>query len=79
MEDILTLEGLLNEQAADSGFQDAAQTFGHPASGYLYDLDRIFVRKAPIDGALQKVVPATSLARISYLLHYSALTGHPQE
>lgn len=78
-DDCHTLENILSKQAADSECQAAAQKGKHPTSCYSYSHDGILVRKTHVDGALQKVVPATLRARILYLSRYLALAGHTQD
>lgn len=57
--EIPTLKEFLQEQAADRDCKLAAQTVRLPTSLFADDRNRVLVREAPEDRALQKFVPAT--------------------
>jgi transposase InsO family protein len=72
----LQLDELIREQATDPDCQEYSthtgkeSLFDHDASGLL-------IRRAPLDGTLQIVVPATLRPRLLHLEHYPRTAGHP--
>ena len=73
----ITVEEFLQAQATDSFCQEKAKAVGDSDSQFDYDRYGLLVRKAPLDGALQRVVPKALRARLLYLTHYPRLAGHP--
>ncbi|CDF40922.1 unnamed protein product [Chondrus crispus] len=73
----VTVEEFLREQAEDPFCRAAAETVGNPDSRYDVDRYGFVVRKSPLDGTLQRVVPKRLRAKILYLAHHPRLAGHP--
>ena len=73
----ISIEEFLQEQAGDPFCQSAAETVGEPASDYDVDRYGFLVRKSPLDGTLQRVVPKRLRAKVLYLAHHPRLAGHP--
>ncbi|CDF38169.1 unnamed protein product [Chondrus crispus] len=73
----VTVEEFLREQAEDPFCTAAAETVGNPDSRYDVERYGFVVRKSPLDGTLQRVVPKRLRAKILYLAHHPRLAGHP--
>lgn len=67
------------ERAQGTFCRKMAGTVGRHSLCYLYDHHGILVRTAPLDGAIQTVVPNSLLPRLLFLSHYPKLTGPPGE
>ena len=72
----LRLEEIIREQAADEKCQQYATTAG---KDYLFDFEEsgLLVRRAPLDGTVQIVVPKSLQARVLHLEHFPRTAGHP--
>ena len=73
----ISIEELLAAQKQDRSCQRYAHTVGCPGSQFTFDHAGILTRISKIDGALQKVLPASLQPRAIYLGHYTPLSGHP--
>ena len=73
----ISLAEFLHERATDPFCQAVAQQVGTWKSKLDYDRYGLLVRKSPLEGALQRVVPKSLLDRLLYLSHYPRLAGHP--
>ena len=74
----ITEEELIEAQKADKECQQFANSVGI-ASQFDFDNRGILVRKAEIDGALQKVIPRKLRERVIALSHKPITQGHPGE
>lgn len=75
----LSLKEFIKGQAADIFCQIAAEEFGKAGAETTMNKERVFVRRAHIVGALQKLVPKSLRQRVFALPHYPQLSGHPQQ
>ena len=69
-------EELMREQATDPDCQRYS-TYAGPDSLFDFNEDGILVRKAPLDGSRQVVVPASLQPRVLHLEHFPKTAGHP--
>lgn len=69
----------MTEQANDPQFREVANTVGNLGFVKSYDRNGVLMRQARIDGAVEMVVPTSSLFGILYLAHSPVLAGHPGE
>ena len=74
---MITDEEFIKQQAEDEYCKEAAKSVGLPGSAFSIDKHGFLVRIAPLDGAVQKVVPASLKDRILKLGHFPPLSGHP--
>ena len=73
----ISVEEFLRAQAEDAFCRFAAETVGTPNSKFDIDRYGFLVRKSPLDGTLQRVVPTRLRPRVLYLAHHPRLAGHP--
>ncbi|CDF38306.1 unnamed protein product [Chondrus crispus] len=73
----ISVANFLREQADDAFCRAAADTVGEPNSKFDVDRYGFLVRKSPLDGTLQRVVPNRLRPRVLYLAHHPRLAGHP--
>jgi hypothetical protein len=72
----LQLDEIIREQAKDPECQRLAALTGSD-SLFDYEDSGVLVRRAPLDGALQIVVPASLQPRVLHLEHFPRTAGHP--
>jgi Integrase zinc binding domain len=72
----LQLDELISEQAQDAECREFADLCGHNTVFYHNDAG-LLVRKAPLDGSEQIVVPAAVRPRLFHLEHYPRVAGYP--
>jgi hypothetical protein len=72
----LQLEELIAEQAQDAECREFADLCGQNTV-FDHNDEGLLVRKAPLDGSEQIVVPATLRPRLLHLEHYPRVAGHP--
>jgi Integrase zinc binding domain len=72
----LQLEELIADQAQDAERREFADLCGHGTAVDHSDAG-LLVRKAPLDGSEQIVVPAALRPRLLHLEHYPRVAGHP--
>lgn len=70
-----TLREFIEVQRTNTYCNQVCLYFGLPNTTFKYDKDGIFVRKAPIEGAIKKVVPTSLRTRTWNLTHYSLLAS----
>ena len=75
--DPIPIEEFLEEQSKDPFCKAKAETVGEANSNFDYDRYGFLVRRSPLDGALQRVVPKSLQARVLHAAHYPRLAGHP--
>ena len=75
----LSVEEFIQAQAADEFCIHADRTVGEPGSKYDVDRYGFLVRRSPLDGTLQRVVPKRLRAKVLYLAHHPRLAEHPGE
>ena len=73
----ISVEEFLRAQAEDAFCRFAAETVGTPSSKFDIDRYGFLVRKSPLDGTLQRVVPTRLRPWVLYLAHHPRLAGHP--
>ena len=73
----ISVEEFLRAQAGDAFCRFAAKTVGTPSSKFDIDRYGFLVRKSPLDGTLQRVVPTQLRPRVLYLAHHPRLAGPP--
>ena len=74
--DAVQIEELIREQTTDPECQTYAASAGQD-SLFDYNAAGLLIRRAPLDGAVQVVVPAALQPRILYLEHFPRSVGHP--
>ena len=72
----ISLEELRREQEADA---ECRAMHDDPNKNSVIDLneDGVLIRKAPLDGAEQIIVPSSLRPRLLHLEHYPPVAGHP--
>jgi hypothetical protein len=72
----LQFTDIIREQAEDPDCRQYAENSGTDS---IFDVNDsgILVRRAPLDGAEQIVVPSTLRPRLLHLEHYPKTAGHP--
>ena len=73
----ISVEEFLRAQAEDAFCRFAAEAVGTPNSKFDIDRYGFLVRKSPLDGTLQRVVPTRLRPRVLYVAHHPRLAGHP--
>lgn len=73
----VTTDEILDAQKTDPWCRQLAETVGSQGSQFAFNSYGLLVRLSRLDGALQVVVPPCLRARILYLGHDTALSGHP--
>lgn len=69
----------MESQRIDAHCDQVRQYIGLPKTPFTYNKNGVLVRKAPIDGTIQKVVPSPLRTRILKTTHYSLLVSHLDE
>lgn len=64
-------------QGKETFFQQAAEQIGQTGTTFSLANHDVMLRQAPIDGALQKLVPQSLRQRIPYNSHHSPFPIHP--
>lgn len=75
----ITNEEFFKDENADMYCKEGLATVGHTTFLLDIDTDGVLMRRAPLDGALQKVVPVTLRARVLYVSYYPRHPGHHGE
>ncbi len=75
----ISLEEFIREQAVDMYCRSLVSPEGMAAHRGLFDVDErgVLVRRAPLEGSVQIVVPESLRPRVLHLNHYPRLVGHP--
>lgn len=70
---------LLKAQSQEGFCQQSAEVVSLSGTGFSLNKDNVSMRRAPIDGEVQKLVPKAMRQRILYLSSYLSLAGHPDQ
>ena len=73
----VTQDDLIREQKTDPYCKAMMGEVGKSGTQFEVNQYGLLCRRAPLDGSIQIVVPASLRARISFLSHYPRLQGHP--
>lgn len=72
----MNAQDLVHEQAKGLHCRQASSIVGLPRLAHNYERNGFLTGTAPIDGAIQKVVPTLLRACLLYYLHYTRSVGH---
>jgi hypothetical protein len=72
----LQVEEIVREQAEDADCQRYAASAGKD-SLFDFDVSGLHIRRAPLDGTIQIVVPKSFQARVLHLEHFPRTAGQP--
>lgn len=72
----ITTEELFKKQSTGPSCKESLAKVGDSTSLFNVNRDTVLVRRAPLDDAFQKLLPASLRARVLYLSHYPRLAGH---
>lgn len=71
-----TLQYVLHHQDTDTFCKKALENVGQANAWYTVNKNRLIVRMAPIDGAVQVVVAPALRSRLMYQSNYAVMAGH---
>lgn len=72
---LIGMEEFLEDQKKDAYCRGKPELVGDPGSPFDVDRYGFLIRKSPLDGSLQRVVPKTLQPRVVYICYYPLYRG----